>query len=279
MPKKENKPRPLSFRLSSEAAERINKRINRGELTIFQNFSGDTNKLGRLWLIADEAMRILQENGQSVEGCSSDESVRYWLDRRTSKELSVFKALCQAVDEEWIEVFDRCLYEEVLLAEQKRSLENFMGSFFNAFISSPDEKMLVFSKYGQFVEQILGSDQIDLDTVTALIDIFIKEFALNGRKIRFQALISSMACSIIFIEIRGRNQKEKMETWSFRYSEPFPKLVETEDWWWKGNISIQFEAINEGRKFSRSCEVVVSERGYIWAEIVIDIESGMCTVN
>jgi hypothetical protein len=279
MPKKESKPRPLSFRLSSEAAERINKRINLGELTIFQNVSNDTNKLDRLWRIADEAMRTLQENGQSVEGCSSDEAVRYWLDRRTSKELSVFKALCQAVDENWIEVFDRCLYEEVLLGEQKRSLENFMGSFFNAFISSPDEKMLILSKYGQFVEQILGSDQIDLDTVTALIDTFIKEFALNGRKIRFQALISSMACSITSIEIRGRNQKEKLETWSVRYSEPFPQLVETEDWWWKGNINIQFEAINEDRKFSKSCEVVVPERGYIWAEILLDVESGICTVK
>ncbi|MBD2076972.1 hypothetical protein H6F86_24415 [Phormidium sp. FACHB-592] len=279
MPKKESQPRPLSFRLSPEAAERINKRINLGELNIFQNVSTDTSKLDRLWRIADEAMRILQEDGQSIEGCSSDEAVRYWLDRRTSKELSVFKALCRAVDENWIEVFDRCLYAEILIGEQKKALENFIGSFFNAFISSPDEKMLIPPKYDQFVEKILGSDQIDLDTLTSLIDTFIKEFALNGRKIRFQVISSSEACSISSIEIRGKNQKDKIETWNFRYTEPFPELVETEDWWWKGNISIQFEAINKGHKLSESCEVFISERGYIWAEILFDFDRGICTVK
>ena len=279
MPKKESKPRSLSFRLSPEAAERINKRINLGKLTIFQNVSTDMSKLDRLWRIADEAMRILQDNEQSVEGCSSDEAVRYWLDRKTSKERSVFKALCQAVDENWVEVFDRCLYEEILLGEQKRSFENFMGSFFNAFISSPNEKTLILSKYGQFVEQILGSDQIDLDAVTSLIDTFIKEFALNGRKIRFQATSSSIDCSITFIEIRGKNQKDKMETWNFRYTEPFPDLVATEDWWWKGNISIQFEAIKGDTKVSELCEVFISDRGYIWAEVVFDFESGICIVR
>ncbi len=274
-----SRPRPLEFRLSLEASRRIKKRIDLCELTVLKNTSLWESKTARRGRIVNEAMRILEENGQSTVGCASDKVVEAWVNRERSKEVTVFKALCQAVDENWLEVFDRNVYTEVLVGEQKRSLENFMSSFFSVLTCSSEEKEAVLPKYLKAAEQIIGSDHVESETITGLIDTFFKEFALNGRKIRFRASTSSNPCFITSIKITGRNQKNDLETWSYRYSSPYPQIVETEDWWWKGAIDIQFQVLRDEQSLNGSCQVVVPEKGYMWVDISLNIDNSQCDVR
>ncbi|MEA5464921.1 hypothetical protein [Leptothoe sp. PORK10 BA2] len=279
MPRTGSKPRPLGFRLSLEASERIKKRIETGDLTILKDISISISKLERLGFIANEAIKILEENEQSTEGCSDEDAVKFWLNRKHSKELSVFKALCQAVDENWIEVFDRSLYAEILIGEQQKTLEAFMGSFFHIFVASHQEKKQIIARYRQFIEPMLGFNKVDLNTVEILIDTFLEEFALNGRQIRFSAKSSSALCPITSIEIKGGNQRDKLENWSFSYAKPYPDVVETNNWWWKGNISINFQAIHKNQRDSKFFEVFIPHRGYKWIEILFDFDNNQIIVK
>ena len=63
-----------------------------------------------------------------------------------------------------------------------------------------------------------------------LLEDFLKEFAMNGRQVRFKSFSSSKPCPISFIEVIGKNQNNALETWNHYFEEPFPYLVETKDW-------------------------------------------------
>ena len=278
MPSKRSQPRSLEFRLSLEASERINQRLQLCQLPILQNVSLKESKLKRLGQIANEAIRILEADGHPIEGCSDEAAVSAWLNRERGKELTVFKALCQAVDEDWIQAFDRQLYTEILLGEQKKSLGTFMDSFFNVFVSASEEKEVILSRYRKPIEQIVGSTQ-EPETITAIIDTFLKEFAFNGRQIRFRATFSSSPCQIIAIEIVGRNQNNNLQSWSDRFAKPYPYTVEVEHWWWKGDVNIQFQILKDDQVVNDACRVSVLSRGYIWADVSYELNSGECNVR
>jgi hypothetical protein len=277
MPSKRSQPRPLEFRLSLEAAERINQRIQRCQLPILQTVSHKESKLKRLGLIANAAIQILEAEGYAIEGCSDEAAVSRWLNRERGKELTVFKALCQAVDENWVEAFDRQLYKDILVGEQSKTLETFTGSFFSLFVSS-EQNEFVLSKYQPLIEQVIGSPQSS-ETITTLFETFLQEFAFNGRQIRFRATSTAKPCPITAIEIVGRNQNGILETWSDHFTEPYPNAVEVVHWWWKGEVTIQFQVLKGNQVINKTCRVLILSRGYIWADVFYDCDRDLCHVK
>lgn len=276
--KKSSNPRPIELRLSPDAAQRINRNINLCNLKILQNIDHKESKIQRIGRIAIEAESILAKMGEPIGGCS-EESIEDWLNLKRGKSFVLFQALCQAIDEDWFNVFDRNLLSEILSSEQRRAINTFMDNFFDVFTSSPEETSRVLARYRQPIEKIIGSSQIEPQIITDLIEIFLQEFAFNGRQVRFRVSSYSESPSIASIEITGNNQENNLEIWSFYYAEPYLSTVETKDWWWKGDINIQFQLLRGKELCNYSCKIFIPPKGYLWADIVFDLDTGICEVQ
>jgi hypothetical protein len=272
-------PRHLEFRLSEEASQRINGRIDRGELAVLWDISQHESKEKRIGLILNEAQRLLESRDLPLKGCNEEKSVREWLSGKRGKGIEVFKALCQAVDENWREVFDRSLYNEVLVGERQKLFGVIVSRFFGIDLSSQEVSSTVPGKFLESLEQILGSEQIAPETLAELLETVIKEYALDGRQIRLRVLDRSLPCCVASIEIVGHNQKGSLETWRQCYEEPYPAIVETSGWWWKGDVSIRLQGVRNGKPFASSCETFVPHKGYVWAEVSLDVVSGECKID
>lgn len=280
MPSKPLKPlKPLELRLwlSEEASTRINERIINGKLSILRDINPEESKLERLGRIVLEANKILQDNEQSIYGCSREQSVTAWL-KREGKEITVFKALCQAVDENWLEVFDKSIYTEFFIGEHKEIVDFFINSASNLFSFSFEES-LTFNEYRQQIKELTGFNNFESETIVSLIKTFIKEFAINGRQIRFRVSMSSNPCLITSIRVEGHNQNNILSTWSFDYNKPYPYVVETENWWWHGNVNFQLKILSNNQELSYSCDAFVPQKGYIWTEILLNLDTGICKVQ
>lgn len=267
-----NSSRPLEFRLSEKASDRIKARIKMGEISILQGFSKSINTLERRGFILNRAIDILEKNGKTTKGCSNEKAIDEWLNRKRGKEFCVFAALCQAVDENWIEVYDRSAYGEILVEEKKKSLDFFIDSLLNLFTAPGDDDSQVVLKYLEPVKQVLISDEIDSKTITELIDNLLKEFAFDGRQIRLRVSLDSRFCDIVAVEIQGKNQNNDAVIWKYEYEELFPCVIETEKWWWKGDVTIDCQIIIEGERVMKSFKTSIPQKGYIWANILFDIE-------
>lgn len=126
----ENNKSAFVFKLSAEAAERIRNRIESRQLSIFQNRAIESD-IDYREDIKDKAKAILKAKKLPTRGCGSDRSIDNWLYRKTGKELSVFKALCEAVDECWFDVFDRSPLAEILIKERAKTGMSFINNFRN----------------------------------------------------------------------------------------------------------------------------------------------------
>jgi hypothetical protein len=279
MTNKKTNSRKLEFKLSAEASIRIKHRIKCGDITILQSFPDSESTLKKRGLIVNEATRILSLDGISGEGCSDENAVKIWLNRERGKELAVFRALCLSVDENWLEVFDRSPYEDILIGERKKSLDIFLTGLLDVFIPPSPDNMDAIVNHRDAIEQIINSDQIDSETITLLIDNLLKDFAYNGRQIRFRASIISKTCAIKSIKIEGKNQNDEVRIWSQEYSEPYPLIIETRNWWWKDLINIEFKILDNQKEISGYCQALVTKKGYIWTDILYDFSSDKCHVK
>jgi hypothetical protein len=262
----------IRFHLSSEASKRIRNRLKNDQILI--NSCPATEEK-----IATEAQSILNTKGKFPDGCSDGRAVNIWLNRKNGKEFLVFKTLCDIVGEDWLEVFDRSRFTDLLVGEQRKLLDSFLNLLFNEFTSSSEEIRSFRYRYNSQIEEILSSNQIENEKITNIISIFFREYAHNGRQISFTVTSSQISYSIISFEIKGKNQNDKLESRRFQYKKPYTKIIEIENWWWKGEVDIKFEFLNENKKISRSCKAIISQRGYIWADVTFDIESNICSVK
>jgi hypothetical protein len=273
------KPRALEFRLSPESANRIKERIDNCELPILKDVSSEESKLLRLGRIAEEASRILSEKNQSTDGCSNEESVRDWLNRKRGKKITIFIALCETVDENWREVFDKSFYVEILKIEQEKIVELFANSIYEIFRSPFDNDKSVFDKYRQQIGQIIGTSEFESRSIKELIEAFVEEFAINGRQIRFQVNSLSNLCPIIELQVEGKNQDDIFSTWRLCDKEPYTYVVEIENWWWKGNIDFKLKFLSNNEELNCHCNVFVPEKGYKWVNVLLDFDAGICNIK
>jgi hypothetical protein len=260
------------FHLSSEASKRIKDRLKNGQILI-ESYPATQQK------IAEKAKAILNAREEYPPGCSDARDVHFWLNRKHGKEFLVFKTLCEVVEEDWIEVFDRSRFTDLLVGEQRKLLDSFLNLLFDEFSSSSEEIRSFRSRYNLQIEEILSSNQVENEKIKALISIFFEEYAHNGRQIRFTVVSSSISYNIISFKIKGKNQNDKLESWEIQYKEPYPEIVSIENWWWKGEVDIEFEFLNGNKKISHSCQAVISQKGYIWADVSFDIESNTCDIK
>lgn len=151
-------------------------------------------------------------------------------------------------------------------------MDFFINSLLNLFIAPGDDDSQVVLKYLEPVKQILISDEIDSKTITELIDNLLKEFAFDGRQIRLRVSLDSRFCDIVAVKIQGKNQNNDAVIWKHEYEELFPCVIETEKWWWKGDVTIDCQIIIGGERVMKSFKTSVPQKGYIWANILFDIE-------
>lgn len=268
----ENNSRPLEFRLSLESANCIKERIQNNDISILENISLPESYLESCGRIANEASRILLSKYQSKDkGCSTEESVKDWLNRKRGKKITVFKALCEAVDEDWRQVVDKSFFTEILNIKQEEITVLFADSIQEYFHPSFGDNTSIFEKYRHQIEEIFGSDKLEIDLFTELVETFINEFAINGRQIKLQVNYFSMLCPLIKVQVRGKNQNDVISTWNSCYDKPYPYTVEIQNWWWKGDININLKTLVNNQEVDYSFDIFVTEKGYKWVDILLDL--------
>jgi hypothetical protein len=84
---------------------------------------------------------------------------------------------------------------------------------------------------------------------------------------------------IASIKIEGQNQNNILSTWTYDYNEPYSCLVEIEHWWWKGYVNFQLKVLINNEEYNFSCNAFIPQQGYIWAEVLFDLDANHCEVN
>jgi hypothetical protein len=267
------------FRLTPEASKRIEERIKNGTLKILQELNININNLDRtdrLVEIAERAKVILQKKGKSTTGCSDYTSVDRWL-KRGQKEFSVFIVLCEVTDENWLNAFERNdAFQAIMTQERRKSFITLIDSLSNTFIDFGEGANYIVSKHIDSVRDIIGSDELEEEKIKELVKLLLNDFAMNGRQIRLKLENLQEECQISLIKITGENQNNKLETWTSNDISSKEHIIEVANWWWKGKIDIQLHALLDGReKVHFSGEVFISEKGYVWADIIFDFKKGI----
>ena len=274
----DNQP-PLRFKLSLEAAERIRERIKNRQIPLLEKGSGGA--LSSCWDdIADEAVSNLEKDGLPTKGCSGGKNVQNWLSRKVGKQLFVFQALCKAVDEDWFDSFDRSPFEELLKEERQRARQSFVDSFLSLFSLSSVAKEYTITQYKEIIDTVLVDRKVAQDDVEEWVEVFLKEFAVNGRQIRFQLNSPPKSYSLISVRIEGLNQLGHSTVWKTdKIKHPAISVITT-GWWWKGNVKIAFQyRLGTGEVISGCCESYITAQGYVEALVSFDYDSGECYVD
>lgn len=269
----ENTSNHLGFKLTPEAARRIKERIEECDLQILRDYK-NLGKEDRIYAILGAAQAILLKKGESIGDCTKIATVKSWLNRSRFKNLHVFEALCEAVEESWSDVFDRNdVYKKLMAVDRKELLKDLTDSLLTEFICSDQEKNYIKTQHLELFREISGGERVEAEQLTELIRVLLKDFARNGRQLRFSIDGCSDLYKITLIKFTGKNQNEKLETWSCEYSKPSSNLIELDNWWWKGDVDIEFQALKGRKKISYSGTVSIPQQGYIWADIIFNVKS------
>jgi hypothetical protein len=268
------------FRITLDAAQIIMNKIESGKLDGFLNLSPQVC----LEDIACEAKMLLEEQGESTEGCNWGRDVKRWLKERIRKTKPVFIALCSAVKMDWRESYEiDNKYDEIialsLYKDRKISMRSLVDSLLDRFTSSEEEKEAIELKYFLFIKKLTENDSIDPVKIVDLIELVRADFATNGRQIRLKIEDPSKSYRFTLVEISGLNQNRELSKWVVSYGKPFPFLVETNNWWWKELISIKFKATNGKNSISCSGSIPISQSGFVWAYVSFWLENGEFTID
>jgi hypothetical protein len=157
--------------------------------------------------------------------------------------------------------------ENLLQEDRKRLMGNFIDNLLNRFTSSEEEKAAIKLKHTLFIKAMTVDDQIDSVKIAEFIELVMNDFAMNGRQIRLKIEDPSESYRFVSVEISGLNQNGEISTWNRSYNKPFPHVIETDNWWWKESISIEFKATNGMKSMVYSGSFFIPQRGSIWAYV------------
>jgi hypothetical protein len=280
MPRRKTKPREIEFRLDPDAITRIKANMENCKLNCIKEYEYKSKgKKWKEWAIAYKAENILKARGLSEIHTINDDTIKGFLNGKIGKSHEVFKSLCEAVEEDWLKVYEKETYMKLIEPEQKQLRRFFMDQILFIFSHSPQDEKILLDIYRERIEMIIISSSLEEYVITDFLSDLINEYAHNGRQIKIE-IPNSREYPLIELKIIGINQRDETVSYptTTRYDRDL-QYAETQGWWWKGDTKIKYRLLDNNEEIEKTCSVCIPESGYIWVHLILDLEQNICHIK